>query len=148
MKLTRLINFERCAQVLIDKWKHGSKKQFAFVEYFETYKKEQFKYHVSKNAVSSAWIIDAPNGNFFNDTSESMNKLIKDWHERKKLYCVRFAEEFEDLISQQESDILWTFLGVSSPYIIRKEYLHLAMKFNTDFSNKTVQEKAEIKKIL
>ena len=46
--------FERCAQALIDKWKHGSKKQVAFVEYFETYKKEQCKYHVSKNAVSSA----------------------------------------------------------------------------------------------
>ena len=46
--------FERCAQALIDKWKHGSKKQVAFVEYFETYKKEQRKYHVSKNAVSSA----------------------------------------------------------------------------------------------
>ena len=41
---------------------------------------------------------------------------------KKKLGCVRFAEEFEDLISQQESDILRTFLGVSSPYIIRKVY--------------------------
>ena len=47
-----------------------------------------------------------------------MNKLIKDWQERKKLDCVIFAEEFEDLISQQESDILRTFLGASSPYII------------------------------
>ena len=61
--------------------------------------------------------------------------------------CVRFAEEFEDLNSLQESDILRTFLAVSSsPYIVRKEYLHLAIKFNTDFSNKTVEEKAEIKK--
>ena len=51
-----------------------------------------------------------------------MNKLIKDWQKWKKLGCVRFAEEFEDLISQQESDILRTFLGVSSPYIIRKVY--------------------------
>ena len=62
-----------------------------------------------------------------------MNKLIKDWQERKKLDCVRFTEEFEDLILQQESDILRTFLGVSSPYVIRKEYLHLAIKFNTVF---------------
>ena len=70
-----------------------------------------------------------------------MNKLIKDCQERKKLDCVKFAEEFEDFISQQESDILRTFLGVSSPYIIRKEYLDLAIKFNKDFSNKTVEEK-------
>ena len=77
-----------------------------------------------------------------------MNKLIKDWQERKNLDCVRFAEEFEDLISQQESDILRTFLGVSSPYIIRKEYLHLAIKFNTDFSNKAIEEKTEIKFLL
>ena len=71
---------------------------------------------------------------FTDNTSESMNKSIKDWQERKKLDCVRFAEEFEDLILQQESDILRTFLGVS---IIRKEYLHLAIKFNTDFSNRS-----------
>ena len=75
-----------------------------------------------------------------------MNKLIKDWQERKKLDCARFAEELEDLISQQESDILRTFLGVPIIYIIRKEYLHLATKFNKDFSCKTVEEKAEIKK--
>ena len=75
-----------------------------------------------------------------------MNKLIKDWQERKKLDCVRFAEEFEDLILQQESYIMRTFFRVSSPYIIRKEYLHLAIKCNTDFSNKTVEKKAEIKK--
>ena len=110
--------FEGCAQALIDKWKHGSKKQVAFAEYFETYEKEQLKYHVSKNAVSSAGIIDTSNGKFFNNTSESMNKLIKDWQERKKLDCVRFAEEFEDLILQQESYIMRTFSRVSSPYII------------------------------
>ena len=60
-----------------------------------------------------------------------MNKLIKDWQESKKLDCVRLAEEFEDLISQQQNDILRSLLEVSSPYIIRKEYLHLAIKFNT-----------------
>ena len=37
--------FARCAQAPIDKWKHGSKKQVAFAEYFETYKKEQYKYN-------------------------------------------------------------------------------------------------------
>ena len=107
---------------------------------FKLTKKEQFKYHVLKYPVSSAGIIDRSNGKFFNNTS---------WQERKKLDCARFAEEFEDLNSLQESDILLTFLVVSSPYIIRKEYLHLAIKFKTDFSNKTVEEKAEIlKKIL
>ena len=75
-----------------------------------------------------------------------MNTLLKDWQERKKLDCVRFTEEFEDVISQQESDILLAFLGLSSPYVIRKEYLHLAIKLNTYFSDKTVEEKAEIKK--
>ena len=60
-----------------------------------------------------------------------MNKLIKDWQESKKLDCVRLAEEFEDLISQQQNDILRSLLEVPSPYIIRKEYLHLAIKFNT-----------------
>ena len=29
-----------------------------------------------------------------------MNKLVKDWQERKKLDCERFDEEFEDLVSQ------------------------------------------------
>ena len=111
--------FERCAQTLIDKWKDGSKKQVAFSEYFETYKKGQFKYHVSKTGVSSAGIIDISNGKFFSNTSESIKKLIKDWQETKKLYCVRFAEEFEDLFPQQDSDILWTFLGRSSLHIIR-----------------------------
>ena len=109
--------FKRCTQALIDKWKHRSKKQVTFAEQFETYKKEQYKYHVSKNAVWQDW---------------------QDWQERKKLDCVRFTEEFEDLISQQHSDIL------SHAHIIQKEYLHLAIKFNIDFSNKTVEEKAEI----
>ena len=58
------------------------------------------------------------------------------------LDCVRSAEEFEVLILQQESNILQTFLELSNPYIIQKEYLHLAIKFNTEFSNKTVKEKA------
>ena len=72
----------------------------------------------------------------FNNTCDSMNKLIKDWQERKKVDCVSSAaEEFEDLVSQQESNILQTFLGVSSPYIIRNEYLHLAIMLNTEFSN-------------
>ena len=73
-----------------------------------------------------------------------INKLIRLARKKKTLDCVRFAEEFEDLILQQEIDILRTFLGVSSPYIIRKEHLHLATKFNTYFSNKTVEEKTEI----
>ena len=29
------------------------------------------------------------------------------------------------------------------PILFQKEYLHLAIKFNIDFSNKTVEEKAE-----
>ena len=49
-----------------------------------------------------------------------MNKLIKDWQERKKLDCVRFAEEFEDLILQQESDILRKFLGHLVPILFEK----------------------------
>ena len=76
----------------------------------------------------------------WNNTSKSIKKVI----EQIELDCVRFAEEFEDLISEQESDILQKFLGVSSPNIIRKVFLGLAIKFNTDFSNKTIEEKAEI----
>ena len=55
------------------------------------------------------------------------------------LGCVRSTEEFEVLILQQESDTLQTFFGLSGPYIIQKEYLYLAIKFNTEFSNKTVK---------
>ena len=38
--------FERYEQTLIDKRKYASKKQVAFAEYFGTFKKEQFRYHV------------------------------------------------------------------------------------------------------
>ena len=41
IKIDPADQFERCAQALIDRWKHGLKKQVAFAEYFETYKKEQ-----------------------------------------------------------------------------------------------------------
>ena len=112
--------FKRCAQALIDKWKDGSKKQVTFAEYFKNYKKEQFKYHVLKNVFSSAGIMTHQTESFSINTSESINKLIKDWQERKKLDCVRFAEEFEDLILQQESDILRKFLGYLVPILLEK----------------------------
>ena len=77
-----------------------------------------------------------------------MKKLIKDWQERKKVDCVSpAAEKFEDLVWQQESDILRTFLGVSSPYVIRNEYLHLAIKLNTEFSNSRKKGISKKKKI-
>ena len=69
---------------------------------------------------------------------------------KKKLDCIRFAEEFEDIFRNRRviycgADILW----LSSPYIIRREYLLLATKFNTKFSSKKADETAKIiKKIV
>ena len=77
------------------------KRQVVLAEYFENYKKERFRY-VLKNAVSSAGIVNTSNRKFFDNNCELMNKLTKDWQEVSR---------------------------VSSPYIIRKEYLHLAIKF-------------------
>ena len=76
-----------------------------------------------------------------------MNKLIKNWQERKKLDCVRFFEEFEDLILQQESDVLWTFLGVSSPNITRRVFTLNHKIKHKRFPIKQKRESEKLKKM-
>ena len=59
---------------------------------------------------------------FYNNSIESMNKLLKHWHSYKKIDLYAFAKEYEELSPCQESDILKAYLGLRGAYEVRKEF--------------------------
>ena len=93
------------------------------MQHFKKYKEDIIKYHVKKGAVRACELSE-DNDKFYNNSVEAMNnKLIKHWQNLKKTELIQF----------QESDILETYLGLSSPYVVRNEfssYLH-SLNFRT-----------------
>ena len=93
------------------------------MQHFKKYKEDIIKYHVMKGVVRACELSE-DNDKFYNNSVEAMNnKLIKHWQNLKKTELIQF----------QESDILETYLGLSSPYVVRNEfssYLH-SLNFRT-----------------
>ena len=85
---------------------------------------------------------------FYNNSIEAINKLIKHWQNYKKIDLYSFANEYEELIECQESDVLRTYLGLNGPYVVRKEFTNHKKVFNIEHASLSINEKQEIKKFL
>ena len=85
---------------------------------------------------------------FCNNSIEAINKLIKHWQNYKKIDLYSFANEYEELIECQESDVLRTYLGLNGPYVVRKEFTNHKKVFNIEYASLSINEKQEIKKFL
>ena len=66
----------------------------------------------------------------------------------KKIDLLPFAKEYEELIECQETDVLRTFLGLSSPYLVREEFIKHKKEFNIEYDPLPQNEKIRIRKIL
>ena len=76
-----------------------------------------------------------------------MNKLIK--HQNyKRIDLFSFAKECEELIECQETNVLPTFLGLSSPYLVPEKFIKHKKKFNTEYAPLPQNEKTRIRKFL
>ena len=105
------------------------------------------KYHVIKVAVNACELNDIGD-KFYNNSMESMNKLIKHWQNNKKIDLFSFAREYEELTEYQETDVLRAFLGLSSPYLVREEFVTHKKEFNTEYAPLLQNEKTRIRKVL
>ena len=68
--------------------------------------------------------------------------------ELQKIDLLSFAKEYEELIECQETDVLRTFLSLSSPYLVREEFIKHRKEFNTEYAPLPQNEKARIRKFL
>ena len=94
----------------------------SFKRYFQCYKEDDLRYHVMAGAVKAAEICRNPD-KFYNNSHESINKLIKHWQNFKKMDLYEFTKQYENLIEYQESVIQRAFLGLNSPYVVRDHTL-------------------------
>ena len=85
---------------------------------------------------------------FYNNSIQAINKLIKHWQNYKKIDLYSFAKEYEELIECQESDVLRAYLGLNSPYVVRKEFTNHKKVFNIGYASLSITEKQKIKKFL
>ena len=118
-----------------------------FLKYFRKNKEEVIKYHAIKGAVLACELNDKSD-KFYNNSIEAINKLIKHWQNYKKIDLYSFANEYEELIECQESDVLRTYLGLNGPYVVRKEFTNHKKVFNIEYASLSINEKQEIKKFL
>ena len=85
-------------------------------------------------------------GNFFyNNSSESVNSLIKYWQEFEQVDMTPFAEKYEEMLESQEFDIIKAFLNLPSLYTVRPEFSHLKMDF-AYYIQLNQEEKSDLKK--
>ena len=142
---TTIDEFNQSIPLFYAKWKdlYGEEGE-KFVSYFRQNKEEEFKHHVIKAAVLNAELHDK--GDFFyNNSSESVNSLIKYWQEFEQVDMARFAEKYEEMLESQEFDIIKAFLNLPSSYTVRPEFSHLKMDF-ADYSQLNQEEKSDLKK--
>ena len=142
---TTIDEFNQSIPLFYAKWKdlYGEEGE-KFVAYFRQNKEEEFKHHVIKAVVLNAEPHDK--GDFFyNNSSESVNSLIKYWQEFEQVDMARFAEKYEEMLESQEFDIIKEFLNLPSPYTVRPEFSHLKMDF-ADYSQLNQEEKSDLKK--
>ena len=77
-----------------------------------------------------------------------MNKLFKHYQNYKRIDLFSFAKECEELIECQETNVLPTFLGLSSPYLVPEKFIKHKKKFNTEYAPLPQNEKTRIRKFL
>ena len=85
---------------------------------------------------------------FYTDSIEAINKPIKYWQNYKKIDLYSFAQEYEELIKCQESDVLRAYLGLNSPYVVRKEFTNHKKVFSIEYASLSITEKQKMKKFL
>ena len=102
-------DYDMRVEKLSEKWRNTSEIHDRFASYFVVYKQEQFKYHLCRYAVEASEVVDCPSF-FYNNSCEFMNKLMKLWQGKKKIDCLKFAEQVEDIAKSQESDVLRAFM--------------------------------------
>ena len=73
-----------------------------------------------------------------------MNKLFKHYQNYKRIDLFSFAKECEELIECQETNVLPTFLGLSSPYLVREKF----RKHEKEYAPLPQNEKTRIRKFL
>ena len=139
-----LDSFDESAERIMLGWDEMEEEPLSeFTKYFKTYKLEQFKYHLSRASVKAAGVVDCPEF-FYNNSCEFMNRLVKDWQNKKKLDVYQFVEEYETLAKAQESDVLRAFLGVQSPFVPRPQFDCLTIDFNTEYACLSVNDKKKV----
>ena len=120
-------------------------KQFA--SYLKKQKENTIKYHVIKRTVNACEFYDDQD-KFYNNSIESMNKLLKHWQNYKKIDLYAFAKEYEELVQCQESDVLKAYLGLRGPYEVREEFKNNMRNFNMEYTPLSTPEKAKVEELL
>ena len=62
----------------------------------------------------------------------------------QKIDLLPFAKDYEVLIECQETDVLRTFLSLSSPYLVQEEFIMHRKEFNTEYAPLPQNEKNRI----
>ena len=77
-----------------------------------------------------------------------MKKFYKHWQSYKKIDLYASANEYEELVQCQESDVLKTYLVLRGPYELREEFKNNIRSFNTEYSSLSAPEKTRVKELL
>ena len=109
---------------LVKKWDQAesrdTKRSPQFSKYFVSYKADDIWKHVSAKAS-----LDAGFGNVVqtNNIPESANALLKRWQNFQATDMASFIDDLKALVKKQRRDVQRAFLGMSSPYNVRPEYI-------------------------
>ena len=82
---------------------------------------------------------------FYNNNMESINKLLKQWLNYKKLDYYKFVQEYEELLEEEESNVLGAFLNLDSPFEVWSEFSHHKLNFITQFAILESSKKEDVK---
>ena len=107
-----------------------------FPRYFKKQKENTIKYHLIKGTVNACELNDDQD-KFYNNSIESMNKLLKHWENYKKIDLYAFAKEYEELIK--------AYQGLRGPYEVRDEFKNNMRNFNTEYASLSAPKKAKVK---
>ena len=69
-----------------------------FARYFKNQKENTTKFHVRKGTVNACELND-DQGKFYNNSIESINKLLKDWQSYKRIDLYAFAKAYEEQLN-------------------------------------------------
>ena len=96
--------------------------------------KNREQYHVAKPVVHAAKVPCERLDCFFNNGSESGNKMIKSCFGNKKLDKCKFVIEQDQFIQNLEEDVMRAFFGSpDGPYVVRLEFRHEMMEYYCNY---------------
>ena len=112
-----------------------------FVQYLRKFKQNVLLTNVSKLAVQNAGIC-VTSHRFYNNASESINKMLKSWMQGP-LDIEKFVMEYEKFVNNQECQVQMAFLNLESYFEVRPEFIKSKLNFELDFWSKLnhVQER-------